>query len=92
MDNSLVTIVTLGYGDIHPCLNSPRALGLNMWEIISGLYFLSILFAVMVGWANQSSTLLTLSEIVDESERLDKKMNHSRELVQQLQPKKEPEA
>lgn len=74
---SLVTIVTLGYGDIHPCLNSRRALGLTMAEISVGLYFLSILFAVVVSWANQSRGLPTLCEILEESENLDEKMRCS---------------
>ncbi len=78
---SLVTIVTLGYGDIHPLCRSYKAMGFIMAEIIFGLYFLSILFAVMVGWANQSSTLPILCEILDESRKLDKNMAYSAELM-----------
>ena len=76
---SLVTIVTLGYGDFAPCSGLARIL--VMGEIVVGLYFLSILFAVMVGWANQSSTLPTLCEILDESQKLGKNMAYSAELM-----------
>jgi len=79
---SLVTIVTLGYGDISPSHCSILALVLVMAEILIGLYFLSILFAIMVGWANQSSTLPTLCEIIAESEQLDKNMSYSTELTE----------
>jgi hypothetical protein len=53
-----------------------------MGEILIGLYFLSILFAIMVGWANQSSTLPTLCEIIAESEQLNKNMSYSTELTE----------
>jgi len=35
----------------------------------------------MVGWANQSSTLPTLCEILDESQKLGKNMAYSAELM-----------
>ncbi len=67
---SLVTIVTLGYGDFHPC--SPLARFLVMAEIVVGLYFLSTLFTTIVSWANASDTLPTLHELRKKSKKLDR--------------------
>ncbi len=66
---SLVTIVTLGYGDFHPC--SPFARSLVMVEIVVGLYFLYTLFATIVSWATASDTLPTLAELIEKSKKLD---------------------
>lgn len=66
---SLVTIVTLGYGDIKP--KSYGAMVLIMTEIMIGLYFLSTLFTIMVGWANESDTLPTLTTLEENSRELD---------------------
>jgi voltage-gated potassium channel Kch len=49
---SVVTITTLGYGDIQ--LTEGAALGqlIVVCELLVGLYFLATLFAVVVSWAN----------------------------------------
>lgn len=68
---SLVTIVTLGYGDIRPSHCSQQAQVLVMAEIIIGLYFLYTLFATIVNWANSLGTLPTLRELQKKSTELD---------------------
>lgn len=68
---SIVTIVTLGYGDIRPNPGGYLAYSLVALEIFAGLYFLSTLFATMVGWASRRERLPTLTEILDDSGKLD---------------------
>jgi hypothetical protein len=53
---SVVTISTVGYGDIHVTGNSLRsqlAEALVVSEIVVGLYIMAGLVAVVVGWANR---------------------------------------
>ena len=52
---STVTIATVGYGDITPRLDSLMQL-VVISEILVGLYFLAVLFAVISSWANARST------------------------------------
>lgn len=49
---SVVTITTLGYGDIHPDPNAYWAKLLVMFELMFGLYVLAGLLSVVAGWGN----------------------------------------
>jgi hypothetical protein len=49
---SLVTLVTLGYGDIHPKTDASLAQFLVIGELLVGLYFLAVLVAIFSGWGN----------------------------------------
>lgn len=73
---SLVTIVTLGYGDIHPKPAGYFAYLLVGLEIFAGLYFLSILLVTMVSWASGRERLPTLREILQDSQSLDHEGSH----------------
>jgi hypothetical protein len=49
---SVVTISTLGYGDIHPSPDAHAAKLLVMSELMLGLYVLAGLLSVVAGWGN----------------------------------------
>lgn len=48
---SLVTLATVGYGDIHVCSNERLYQLLIVLEIVVGLYFLVILLAIISSWS-----------------------------------------
>jgi len=50
---SFVTMATLGFGDITPNILEPLALWLVIVEILIGLYFLTIIIAIIASWANR---------------------------------------
>jgi hypothetical protein len=49
---SVVTLATVGYGDIHPAVDATFLQLLVIVEIVTGLYCLVVLFAVVTSWAN----------------------------------------
>ena len=49
---SFVTITTLGYGDIEPCLGAWHLQCLVILELVVGLYFLVVLLSAITNWAN----------------------------------------
>jgi hypothetical protein len=52
---SFVTMATLGYGDITPNKSEPLALWLVIFELFIGLYFLTVIIAIIASWANRES-------------------------------------
>jgi voltage-gated potassium channel len=50
---SFVTLATLGYGDITPNKSEPVALALVTAELFIGLYFVTIIIAIIASWANR---------------------------------------
>lgn len=62
---SFVTITTLGYGDIH--LNEGAWLGqlIVIFQLFVGVYFISILFAVVSNWSNASPSSPPICELSD---------------------------
>lgn len=60
---SVITLATVGYGDIHPQRDAGVAQLLAVAEVTCGLYFLAGLFAVMASWAGGKPTLPTLQEL-----------------------------
>lgn len=60
---SVITLATIGYGDIHPVRDAGWAQGIVVTEIGCGLYFLTGLFAIMASWAGASPVLPTLEEL-----------------------------
>jgi hypothetical protein len=70
---SIVTMATLGYGDITPSLNSSvMLLALVALEILCGLFYLSVFVATTVSWTRGIQRPMTLSELLKESDGLDK--------------------
>lgn len=60
---SLITLATVGYGDIHPVRDAGWAQTLVIAEVGVGLYFLAGLFATMVSWAGAVPALPTLEQL-----------------------------
>ena len=60
---SFVTIATVGYGDIYPKQDATAAQCLVVGEILTGLFYLAVLLATMVGWANAPTRLATEDEL-----------------------------
>ena len=60
---SVITLATVGYGDIHPVRDYGWAQGMVVAEIGCGLYFLTGLFAIMASWAGGSPVLPTLDQL-----------------------------
>ena len=60
---SVITLATVGYGDIHPVRDAGWAQGMVLTEIGCGLYFLTGLFTIMASWAGASPALPTLDEL-----------------------------
>jgi hypothetical protein len=47
---SLVTLATLGYGDIRPCDNHPVAQLMVFGELVVGAYFVMVIVAMITSW------------------------------------------
>lgn len=60
---SFVTIATIGYGDVAPLPSAPGAKAIVMAEILTGLYYLTVLIAAVVGWANAPTYLPTEEDL-----------------------------
>lgn len=67
---SFVTFATLGYGDIKPSGEARLAKIFVMTEIVLGLYFLAVILANLVSWANPRSGLPSISDLCEESRKL----------------------
>lgn len=65
---SVVTIATVGYGDIHPRHDAAFAQFLVMAEILVGLIYVAVVLATLVGWANAPPQLLTLEQLRKDGE------------------------
>lgn len=60
---SFVTIATVGYGDIAPLACATGARFLVIAEVLTGLFYIVVLLATMVGWVNAPVQLKTEQEI-----------------------------
>lgn len=69
---SIVTIVTLGYGDITPPSNESVVLLVVAFQILCAVYYLSVFIATVVSWVRGIERPLALKELLDCSDRLDK--------------------
>jgi Ion channel len=69
---SVVTLATVGYGDITPPLDPWQA---AFWtvvlQILCGLYYLGVFVATTVSWVRGIQRPLTLEELLAESQKLD---------------------
>ena len=60
---SFVTIATIGYGDFAPLRCASGAQAIVVAEILIGLYYLTVLIAAIVGWANTPTYLRTEKDL-----------------------------
>jgi hypothetical protein len=69
---SIVTFATIGYGNIAPPVDPWRGVfWLVIFQIVCGVYYLSIFVATIVSWARGIQRPRTLSELLAESDCLD---------------------
>lgn len=61
---SVVTLATVGYGDITPGDNATRAQMLVIGEILAGLYLVVVIFSIVLGWSNATPVAARL-EVAD---------------------------
>lgn len=67
---SLVTLATVGYGDIAPCADAQFAHWLVAGEIAAGIYFIAALLATIVSFASNGPRLPTYKELAADSARI----------------------
>lgn len=60
---SLVTMATLGYGDVAPCVGVSLGRMLVIVQVLVGLFFLSGLFATMASWGSGVPSIPTLEQL-----------------------------
>ncbi|RJQ50877.1 MAG: two pore domain potassium channel family protein [Desulfobacteraceae bacterium] len=61
---SVVTITTLGFGDIHPNINAWHIQLFTILEVIVGLYFLITILTIFVSWAvNEPRRKISLKDL-----------------------------
>lgn len=68
---SVVTVVTVGYGDITPVGFYSSALVVA--EVLCGVYYLGVFLATTVSWVRGIDRPKTLGELLEESRRLDER-------------------
>ena len=62
---SLVTVTTLGYGDLSPLLDRPPMLLLICFELVVGIYFLALIITIIASWSMSSPTRLSPLNVPD---------------------------
>ena len=69
---SIVTLATVGYGDVSPPLDPSLAVfWVVVFQILCGLYYLGVFVATTVSWVRGIQRPPTLAALLDESKKLD---------------------
>jgi hypothetical protein len=70
---SVVTLATVGYGDISPPLDPSKAVfWIVVVQILCGVYYLGVFVATTVSWVRGVQRPLTLAALLEESRALDR--------------------